>query len=83
MAMRHFSIYNSGFGPKRKSVSARNRVVTRSSVAVGSKNGNFSPEDVGTDRFSPKRNVKMWKVLPDNLLIRKTIFTEILNLTNE
>ena len=57
MAMRQFSIYSSGFGSKSMSVSARNTVVTRSSVTVGSKNGNFSPKDVGTGRFAPKRNV--------------------------
>jgi len=54
-----------------------NTVVTRSSVAFGSKNGNFSREDVDTDRFSLKRNVKMWKAFPDDLFIRKNKFRHV------
>jgi hypothetical protein len=70
VAIRQFSVYNSGFWSKSKSVSTRNTVVTRSSVTVGSKNGNFSGQDVGTGRFAPKRDVKMWKVFPHNPYIR-------------
>jgi len=51
----------------RRSIMIHYTVIPRSYVVGVSETGIISRDDVSRVTFPPKRNVKMWRVVPDNL----------------
>ena len=66
--------------PFHRSITFHYTVIPRSYVIGGSETSIISPHDVSRVTFPLKRNIKVWRVIPDNLFWPRGNYLHIKNL---